>query len=287
LSTLVTAGWWWISSPGANSEVEAGAVLMEETSDRSPRNVVVVGSGRSGTSLVAGLIATAGHHMGGHLVRANEANPKGFFEDYRTLLVNEALLAPYTTVLPVPRFSRAQIYPEPLVEFQRWLAVLGPEVTVGPQPHLERRMRSTLTRSPWCRKDPRFCYTLPAWEPLFGDAVRVCVFREPSRTANSMVKVAARQRVTLSFDGAVEIWAACYLHVLRHHQHRGEWVFVHYDQVLDGTGIPRLEQAIGAGGLDTSVADSALRRSPDTGQWPPAVHEIYAELCDVAGFDLN
>lgn len=258
---------------------------MSDAADHPPegRNVVVVGSGRSGTSLVAGLIATAGHHMGGHLVRANEANPKGFFEDYRTLLVNEKLLAPYTATLPKPRFSRAQIYPEPLGELQRWLAVLWPEVTVEPQPDLDAKMRATLTASPWCRKDPRFCYTLPAWEPLFGGALRLCVFREPSRTANSMISVAARQQVKLSFEGALEIWAACYLQVLRQHRQRGEWLFVHYDQVLDGSGIQRIEAAVGAK-LDTEVADSALRRAPAAGQWPLGVDEIYAELCEAAEF---
>lgn len=199
------------------------------------------------------------------------------------MLVSEELLAPYTTVLPAARFSQTQIYPEPLGDFQRWLAVLAPEVTVEPQPRLERKMRSTLTSSPWCRKDPRFCYTLPAWEPLFGDAVRLCVFREPSRTANSMVKLAARQQVQLSFDGALEIWAASYLHVLRNHRHRGDWVFVHYEQVLEGGGIPRIEDAIGAR-LDPGVADAALRRAPDSGRWPATLHEIYVELCDLAGF---
>lgn len=262
---------------------------MSDSSGQEPasgRNVVVVGSGRSGTSLVAGLIATAGHHMGRHLVKANDANPRGFFEDYRTILVNEQLLAPYTRDLPEPRFTHAQIYPRPLGELERWLAVLWPEMTVQMPPELEPKMRATITGSPWCRKDPRFCYTLPAWEPLLGDAVRVCVFREPSRTANSMVAVAARQQVELTFDGAMEVWTAAYLQILRRHRQRGEWVFVHYDQVLDGSGIGRIEQAIGAR-LDPSFAETTLRRASGLGQWPAAVNEIYQELCDVAEFSPN
>jgi hypothetical protein len=259
---------------------------MSETVDgerRHRRNVVVVGSGRSGTSLVAGLIATAGYHMGRHLVRANDANPRGFFEDYRTLLVNEQLLAPYTREVPRPRFTPTPIYPRPLGELQRWLAVLGPEVTVQLPPELEPKLRATISGSPWCRKDPRFCHTLPAWEPLIGDAVRVCVFREPSRTANSMVKVAAQQRVELSFDGGLEVWASAYLQVLRRHRRRGEWVFVHYDQVLDGDGVGRIEEAVGAR-LDADAADTALRRSPAVGRWPAAIGEIYDELCEAARF---
>lgn len=260
---------------------------MDEPTDQAsgggPRDVVVVGSGRSGTSLVAELIGTAGHHLGKHLARGNDANPRGFFEDYRTMLVNEQLLAPYTKDLPQPRFTGAPIFQRPLGEFQRWLAVLWPEVTVQGQPELESRMRSALTASPWCRKDPRFCHTLPAWEPLFGDAVRICVFREPGRTANSLISVARQQQVELSFEAGLEIWAAAYLRILRQHRHRGEWVFVHYDQVLDGTGLPRLERAVGAR-LDGRVAETALRRSPPDGRWPAAVGELYNELCEAARY---
>ena len=259
---------------------------MDRTSEQlpgPPRNVVVVGSGRSGSSLVAGLVATAGHHMGRRLLRANDANPRGFFEDYRTLLLNEQLLAPYTEQLPRPRFSQAQIYPEPLVDQQRWLAVLWPETTVAAQPELAPKLRATLAGAPWCRKDPRFCHTLPVWEPLFGDAVRVCVFREPDRTADSMVSLAHRQQVKLSPAGALEVWAAAYLRVLRQHRHRGEWVFVHYEQLFDGTGVARLEQAVGAR-LDTAEVDPALRRTRSGGRWPEPIGEIYAELCEAAGF---
>jgi hypothetical protein len=235
-------------------------------------DVVVVGSGRSGSSLVAGLVAGAGHHMGRRLVRANEFNPRGFFEDFRTLLVNEQLLAPYAG--------------QTLKELQRWLAVPPPEAVITAPAGLVPKMRATLDGSPWCRKDPRFCHTLPAWEPLFGDAVRICVFREPSRTANSMVALAQRQRVELTYDRALEVWAAAYLRVLRRHRHHGQWLFVHYDQVLDGSALPRLEEAVGAR-LDASFADTALRRASPAGAWPAALDEIYADLCDAAGFTVS
>jgi hypothetical protein len=245
--------------------------------------VVVVGSGRSGTSLVAGLVASAGHHMGRRLMRANDANPRGFFEDLRTVLVNEQILAPHTEDPPRPRFTPGPIHREPLRELQRWLAVLPPDAVVGAPAGIEAKLRATITGTPWCRKDPRFCYTLPVWEPVFRDAVRVCVFREPSRTANSMVALARRQRVELSFDGALEIWAAAYTQVLRRHRHCGEWVFMHYDQVLDGTALPRLERAVGAR-LDRTLVDATLRRASDAGGWPAVAGEIYDELCEVAGY---
>jgi hypothetical protein len=230
-------------------------------------DVVVVGSGRSGSSLVAGLMASAGHHMGRRLLPPNQANPRGFFEDFRTILVNEKLLAPYT----------------PLRDLQRWLAVLPPEVSIDAPPDLTPDMQATIVRSPWCRKDPRFCYTLPAWQPWYREAVRICVFREPSRTANSLVASVPLQKLELSYDGALEIWAAAYLQVLRRHRHHGDWIFVHYDQILDGTALPRLESAAGAR-LNPDFIDPALRRASPDGGWPAELDEIYDELCDAAGY---
>jgi hypothetical protein len=257
--------------------------FMNEQEPGQCRNVVVIGSGRSGTSLVAELVASAGHHMGRRLIKASKVNPRGFFEDLHTVLVNEQILAAYTEDPPRSRFTPGLIYQRPLKDMQRWLAVPPPDATIQGLPHLEPKMRSTIVRAPWCRKDPRFCHTLPVWGQLFGDAVRICVFREPGRTANSMIALARLQGVDLTFGGALEVWAAAYTKVLRHHRYQGEWVFVHYDQVLDGAAVPRLERAVGAS-LDGSVADAALRRSAADGGLPAAVAEIYQELCDTAAF---
>jgi hypothetical protein len=230
------------------------------------RNVIVAGCARSGTSLVAGVIAGAGYHMGTHLLPRNDANPHGYFEDYRTVLLNERILRPYTA----------------LGDMHRWLAVLPVDLDVRAPADLIGSLRATLHRAPWCRKDPRFCYTLPAWEPVLGDPLRVCVFREPSRTANSLLAVPPEHRVALSFDDALRIWEGAYRVVLRRHRERGDWVFVHYDQILDGSALPRLERDLGVR-LDAGFADPTLRRSPARGACPPEIGDLYAELCDAAG----
>lgn len=45
---------------------------------------------------------------------------------------------------------------------------------------------------------------------------------------------------------AVEIWKAIYSRVLARHRERGEWLFVRYAQLLDGSGVARLGRALGA-----------------------------------------
>jgi hypothetical protein len=44
-------------------------------------NLIVLGSGRSGTSMATGLFSQAGYFMGDNLYKPTVANPKGFFEN--------------------------------------------------------------------------------------------------------------------------------------------------------------------------------------------------------------
>ena len=141
-------------------------------------------------------------------------------------------------------------------------------------------------RQPFCFKDPRFCYTLPAWRPALGDAVFICVFRHPADTAASIVKECASarylRRLTMDFDIALEVWTLMYSHVLRQRD-EGEWIFVHYDQVLAGDGLSRIADLLGTR-LDGDFPDRALRRSRSDRPVPRETSELYEELCSIAGF---
>jgi len=57
------------------------------------KNCIILGSGRSGTSMLAGCLAKSGYFMGDNLYPAREANPKGFFEDPEINAINEMLIA--------------------------------------------------------------------------------------------------------------------------------------------------------------------------------------------------
>jgi len=58
---------------------------------------------------------------------------------------------------------------------------------------------------------------------------------------------------------------------------------VHYDQLLDGTGVDRLARALGAP-LDPELADPRLRRSTANGRPPAATAAAYDALCAAAGY---
>ena len=58
-----------------------------------PRNnCLILGAGRSGTSLTALLLERAGYHVYQTAVPPDEGNPFGYFEDTEVLAANEAIL---------------------------------------------------------------------------------------------------------------------------------------------------------------------------------------------------
>ena len=216
--------------------------------------------------MVAGTLAASGWHLAPDLFAPRAANPKGFFEAPEINGINEALLAP---VLPDrPRLGAGQ----------RWLGV--PNAPVRSTPELDARMLSALRAAPFCHKDPRFSFTLPAWRPHLPDATGfVCVFRDPALTAQSLLEECRTARylrgVELDREHALELWSESYRAILEQRDAGGEFLFLHYDQALAPSGLARLARFLGAP-LDASFPDRALRRPPPDGDCPPEVRVEWA-----------
>ena len=249
------------------------------------KNCLIMGSGRSGTSMVTGALASAGYFMGEQLYQARDSNPKGFYEDREVNLVNELLLA---QVLPFkPWFIGHLFYPERVGRWQRWLACLQPGVTISTSAYMQVRIQKLLTHEPYCFKDPRLSYTLPAWRPYLKDTVFVCVFRDPAITATSILKecrdVGYLKNLKISFEYALNMWLLMYTHILQIHAKQGEWLFLHYNQVLTPEGLDRLESFTGAP-VDRTFPDTNLRRSTSEQPIPDNVRLLYNQLCECAAY---
>jgi hypothetical protein len=253
--------------------------------ERDVRDCVILGSGRSGTSLAAGVLAQAGYFMGRALYPPDLGNPKGYFEDPEVNAINEDLLAQVLPRRPGGTLGRLLFRGRP-ADGQRWLARVPLDADVPCPPDIAERITAYTTRRPFCLKDPRFAYTLPAWRPFLGDALLVCVFREPAATAASMVAEARRQPIlrSLRLDRrqAIAVWQATYTHILeRHRAAGGEWLFVHYAQLLDGSALPHLAARLGCP-VDAHFADERLQRSRARGPVPAAAQALYERLCALA-----
>jgi hypothetical protein len=238
--------------------------------------------------MMGGVMAGGGFYMGHDPLPTNfrpDTNPKGIFEDRETIAINEALLAPFYPRPARTAFGRRR-QRGVLERGVRWAAVLEPEAEPTATPELDARIRAQVSSRPFCFKDPRFSYTLPAWRNAVGDAVFVCVFREPARTANSLVTEWARhpeRRSSMTYENGLAHWHEVYRRILRRHSTDGDWVFVHYDQALDGSAIPPLEEVLGTR-LDRSFPAKELKRTPPTGRVSPEVDQLYTELCERAAF---
>lgn len=223
------------------------------------RDCVILGSGRSGTSAMAGCFANAGYWQGERLLAPSASNPKGFFEDHLVNRVNQALLG-----------SVAPHFPKGL----QWLAVVPPGIEFDGRPFRDY-MRAIAAHRPFCLKDPRFSYTLEAWRSVLEPVRVICMFRHPTATVNSILAHLRLHNVrgNLDTDDLYDTWLATYVHILGQ---EGERRFVEYDRLLvDRKIIRHLNDWLDTK-LDRRILDRRLRHQGATnGDCPPKVQKVY------------
>lgn len=238
--------------------------------------------------MVAGTLAKAGYFMGDHLYPGRESNPKGFYEDPEINGINEMLIA---QVIPQrPRVLGKWFFRGRPLEGQRWLARMPVGTEIPSLSTVNERIQRATQREPFCFKDPRFSYTLPVWRPFLKSTGFVCVFRDPASTALSMLKECRDAEylhsLSLTFRQALEVWRLMYRHILEVHRHEGAWLFLHYDQILSGEGLDRLEVFADAP-VDRSFPDPSLCRSFSDYPVPEEIAHIYQHLCKIAGYEAT
>jgi hypothetical protein len=250
------------------------------------RNCVILGSGRSGTSLTCGLLANANYFMGDDTYPGDEGNPNGYFESAEINGINEELLAQV-----VPKRPRGLVgnlfFRARTPHLQRWLSAVSVNTQFHPSRDLLARINNLTQREPFCFKDPRFSYTLSIWRPFLRNAVCVCAFRNPSTTAESILSECKRdpylRNLSITYEQALKIWALMYQHILEIHYPAGDdWLFVHYDQLLDGSAADRFETTLHAS-VNRRFPDSSLTRSKPRKPVPTEIRKMYDRLCRLAG----
>ncbi|MFT7487203.1 MAG: hypothetical protein ACI9F9_003062, partial [Candidatus Paceibacteria bacterium] len=129
-------------------------------------SLFLLGAPRSGSSVVAGLLARSGFAVAEELHRPTAASPSGGFESGLVQEINEALIS---SVCP----------PEPLLlPGQYWLAQVEESFQITACDEISAAMQRVLSR-PCCLKDSRFLWTLPNWLEHSPSAKVVCSFRSP------------------------------------------------------------------------------------------------------------
>lgn len=238
------------------------------------RNVIILGCGRSGTSCLTGSISSAGYSIGGKGHAGNEGNPKGYFETKEVNNINDTMLFADTRSILTEGSQHG------------WLARFPNGMSPQELPDTARRIRAVLEKQPFCIKDPRFSYTLPIWRQYFSDPVCICVVRHPGAVVNSMIKNCRTapylSKIKIDRDICYDIWRHMYTHLLRHATLN--WIFLHYDQIVNGDGLDIVETAIGSK-VDKDFPSAQLCRSGISKDVPKDVDVIYETLCFKAGYD--
>lgn len=233
---------------------------------------MVVGSGRSGTSLVAGLLVDVGLHPGDRLIPESAANPTGFHEDLDVNALNDELLAPHLGAEHATSGTRLA-----------WLAALAPTAVPTATAAQEQRMADHLRRRPFCLKDPRLASTLDAWRPMLGPEVCfVAVFRHPTAVVASVLRHAERDPAhfagfAVTAEHVLRMWSAVYRRILDRHAVHGSWLFVDADALAATGDVAALAGHVGAE-VPTDRIRPALFNAPDDATVPADALALHAEL---------
>ena len=285
----------WIYAPAA------GALSRVTRRPTGPvRNCLILGMGRSGTSLLGGILYQAGYYMGENLYPPRPTNPRGFFECSMINCLNEDILKRYRRVRSSytsgsvvrawsHRLGGGNLLNPDHRRLQGWLCDIPEEIPIQCRDEsITKRIQALVARTPFCYKDPRFSYTLPVWRRCLGrDTVFICMFREPGRAVASILKECAEMRylkgLRMDRRTALSIYVNMYRHVLRYNDDvRDRIRFVHYDQLLSGTVLPVLSEDLGVG-LTAAFVDQSLSRTRDNQPVTDAAANVYADLCARAG----
>jgi hypothetical protein len=259
--------------------------------DRATLNdILVLGTARSGSSMMMGLLRNTPFYLGDDYIRRSPANPSGFFEDSVINRVNSELISrmwavnlPQKLRLPQAAAHRNWHALWMATPRLRWFRPLPP----APQ----RFMLNRFAKRPFCYKDPRFSITLPYWRPYLPPSTRfVVTFRDPQRTASSMVRQAKeglRQPVTVDLDWCLRHWRWAYARLLHDsHRERARWFFLNFDDLLAGRAVAALEAFIGAR-LDASHIDPHFSRQKPTHTVPAKCASVWQQLLAQSEHDMQ
>lgn len=198
-----------------------GRVAYLPTAKPTRSLLLVAGSGRSGTSLVSGILQRLGYVVPGPEVPADETNPRGFAEsrwvvDFHSRLLTRARVQ-VADARPDAWAATARVGLEPAVtaELRAWLST-----RLADAPHL-------------IVKDPRISWFLPLWrrcaEELHASPRFVTMLRHPAAVIDSKQRWYGGRQGTLSRTAG---WLNQTLFTERATRDAPR-VFIRYDDLLD------------------------------------------------------
>lgn len=123
------------------------------------------------------------------------------------------------------------------------------------------------------------------WRQIAPEAHLVCVFRDPATTVASMILEGQTAPYLSNFrldeEWAESVWLQSYEAILDMAS-EGDWLFLEYDQLVNGHGLARLEAFVDAS-LDPAFLDRRLARTRPHAAPSPTALDLYERLRFRAG----
>jgi hypothetical protein len=140
---------------------------------------------RSGTSVITNILFKAGFYLGeeSDLMNGNQWNPDGYFERWSLAIVNDIIL-----------YLAGGTWHSPPDEENILSLRLDPKI--------ESLLKTYKGQKQAIIKDPRMCLTLPVWENVLVDNVRIVyIKRDPEAIAASLLR-----RDSFSKEKSMHLW---------------------------------------------------------------------------------
>ena len=233
------------------------------------KNILITGTGRSGTSLVTGILNNSGYYSGDNLYPPRaESNPTGFFENQEINGINKLMLVQYN-LESKPWYKRTdKRYFSPFKPNygQRWLSLLDFDISIfSTSEDIAKRIKVLTKKQPFAFKDPRFSYTLDVWKKhLPENTVILVVFREPYATIQSILKevnsVEYLQNFSITTNQTEKIWINTYSRLIQKSKSsQFDFIFLNYTDLVQNTKsiVEKLSQILQVQ-LNTSILDKNL-----------------------------
>lgn len=266
------------------------------------QNLIILGSGRSGTSAVTGLFRSEpGIFLGYEILKPGEGNPTGYFECEVVNTINNVLLRQMTGVSLLDVVPRWLV---PLVENRLpwthrdtrslWLARPKRKLHWRLSYDIAHLITRMTAHQPFCLKDPRFGFTLPLWRPYLPADVRfLVVFRDPAETVASIMRHATAhygdRPLPVTEEWALDHWKLMYQAILEQRRNdEAAWMFVDFADVLSRKAIPAL-RAFAHADLDTELLKAPKPASPASPSRPAdqSCQALLADLRRLARDDMK
>lgn len=247
--------------PAAQPAPPAAAVQAPAT----PRSVLICGSGRSGTSCLAGMFGPETHQHASNLYAPSPSNPKGYFENHEINFLNEEILTYSSLTQFGADTTRALL--QGFAPGQLWLARWPDNLATNWTDDQQRRIRALVARQPFCLKDPRFSMTAAAWLAQAPDTLVLGVYRPPAVTAESLLRecrsAADLRDFRISVNDCFTVWRQMYRRLVMLYRGGADVVFLRYQDLFDADRLTQLEARVRAP-LRRQFAETRLNRTrPD------------------------